>query len=177
MTNLFAKRLCGTSGTWIILWNLSLKPWNLILWNLGTCKSGTFMCNLGKPGSRFRAAAPNHPEALLEEPQAWGKTKQISPVIPKGWFCDPQPCRNIPKPLSLKQHLPNIISLSPTAQPKTALLQLAKQLPGHNQMYAAQAVAWLWAASGPEQKSLVWNNPHLNHTDQVWINSIVSMWI
>ena len=28
------------------------------------------MWNLGEPGSRFRAAAPNHPEALLEEPQA-----------------------------------------------------------------------------------------------------------
>ena len=27
--------------------------------------------NLGEPGSRFRAAAPNHPEALLEEPQAF----------------------------------------------------------------------------------------------------------
>ena len=29
------------------------------------------MWNLGEPGSRFRAAAPNHPEALLEEPQAF----------------------------------------------------------------------------------------------------------
>ena len=27
--------------------------------------------NLAEPGSRFRAAAPNHPEALLEEPQAF----------------------------------------------------------------------------------------------------------
>ena len=29
------------------------------------------MWNLAEPGSRFRAAAPNHPEALLEEPQAF----------------------------------------------------------------------------------------------------------
>ena len=27
--------------------------------------------NLSEPGARFRAAAPNHPEALLEEPQAF----------------------------------------------------------------------------------------------------------
>ena len=29
------------------------------------------MRNLAEPGSRFRAAAPNHPEALLEEPQGF----------------------------------------------------------------------------------------------------------
>ena len=29
------------------------------------------MWNFVEPGSRFRAAAPNHPEALLEEPQAF----------------------------------------------------------------------------------------------------------
>ena len=29
------------------------------------------MRNLAEPGSRFWAAAPNHPEALLEEPQAF----------------------------------------------------------------------------------------------------------
>ena len=29
------------------------------------------MWNLGEPGARFPAAAPNHPEALLEEPQAF----------------------------------------------------------------------------------------------------------
>ena len=27
--------------------------------------------NLAEPGARFQAAAPNHPEALLEEPQAF----------------------------------------------------------------------------------------------------------
>ena len=32
------------------------------MWNLGI---------LAQPGARFRAAAPNHPEALLEEPQAF----------------------------------------------------------------------------------------------------------
>ena len=36
-----------------------------------TFKSGTFLWNLAEPGSRFRAAAPNHPEALLEEPHAF----------------------------------------------------------------------------------------------------------
>ena len=30
-----------------------------------------FLRNLSEPGARFRAAAPNHPEALLEEPQAF----------------------------------------------------------------------------------------------------------
>ena len=34
-------------------------------------KSGTFMWNLGEPGARFPAAPRNHPEALLEEPQAF----------------------------------------------------------------------------------------------------------
>ena len=29
------------------------------------------MRNLAQPGPRFRAAAPNHPEALMEEPQAF----------------------------------------------------------------------------------------------------------
>ena len=29
------------------------------------------MQNLAEPGPRFRAAAPNHPKALLEEPQAF----------------------------------------------------------------------------------------------------------
>ena len=29
------------------------------------------MRNLAEPGPRFRAAATNHPEALLEEPQAF----------------------------------------------------------------------------------------------------------
>ena len=29
------------------------------------------MRNLAEPGAKFRAAAPNHPEALVEEPQAF----------------------------------------------------------------------------------------------------------
>ena len=43
------------------------------IWNLQDPEqSGTFiMWNLEEPGARFRAAAPNHPEALLEEPQAF----------------------------------------------------------------------------------------------------------
>ena len=36
-----------------------------------TFKNGTCMRNLAEPGARFRAAAPNHPEALLEETQAF----------------------------------------------------------------------------------------------------------
>ena len=38
------------------------------------------MRNLAEPGARFRAAAPNHPGALLEEPQAFqadGEKKNI----------------------------------------------------------------------------------------------------
>ena len=38
--------------------------------------------NLGEPGSRFRAAAPNHPETLLEKPLSfstcWGKMSHLS---------------------------------------------------------------------------------------------------
>ena len=41
------------------------------MWNRGTFQSETFLRNLGEPGSRFRVAAPNHPEALLEEPQVF----------------------------------------------------------------------------------------------------------
>ena len=33
--------------------------------------------NLAEPGARFRAAAPNHPEALLEEPQAFQAVGEI----------------------------------------------------------------------------------------------------
>ena len=55
--------------------NHSVEPFSgtleLYLWNLGTFKSGTFVRNFAEPGSRFRAAAPNHPEALLKEPQAF----------------------------------------------------------------------------------------------------------
>ena len=32
---------------------------------------GGTLWNLAEPGARFRAAAPNHPGALLEEPQAF----------------------------------------------------------------------------------------------------------
>ena len=65
------------------LWNLNflrMEPLFGTLWNLNfeenlcgtsTFKSGPCMRNLPEPGARFRAAAPNHPEALLEEPQAF----------------------------------------------------------------------------------------------------------
>ena len=45
MWNLYVKLLSGTFMTNVFakrLWNLSLEPWNLYLWNLGTSKSGTF---------------------------------------------------------------------------------------------------------------------------------------
>ena len=36
--------------------------------------------NFAEPGARFRAAAPNHPEALSEEPQAFQAVgEKISP--------------------------------------------------------------------------------------------------
>ena len=47
-----------------------MEPWGNCTF-MRTFKSGTCMWNLAEPGSRFRAAAPNHPEALLEEPQAF----------------------------------------------------------------------------------------------------------
>ena len=73
----------------IFMWNLLTWMWNLDpkpsrgtsmrtslceafvrnLHNKPFCK--TFMWKLGEAGVRFRAAAPNHPEALLEEPQAF----------------------------------------------------------------------------------------------------------
>ena len=49
---------------------LRVEPWVPCTF-MRTFKNGTLMWNLAEPGSRFRAAAPNHPEALLEEPQAF----------------------------------------------------------------------------------------------------------
>ena len=56
-----------------------------------TFKSGP-LCGTLKPGARFRAAAPNHPETLLEEPlafQAVGEKHQKCHV----------PCKNMQKTL------------------------------------------------------------------------------
>ena len=59
--------LCGTStftnGTF--MWNLSELE---LLRMEPLCETAR---NLAEPGARFRAAAPNHHEALLEEPQAF----------------------------------------------------------------------------------------------------------
>ena len=54
------------------MWNL-VEPQLLTVEPCGTptFKNGTCMRNLAEPGARFRAAAPNHPEALLEEPQTF----------------------------------------------------------------------------------------------------------
>ena len=49
-------------------WNLEEPEFSkgTFMWNLGTW---TFLrVEPGEPGARWRAAAPNHPEALLEEP-------------------------------------------------------------------------------------------------------------
>ena len=43
------------------------------------------MWNLGEPGSRFQAAAPNHPEALLEEPQAFQAVGEKSLFTKNRW--------------------------------------------------------------------------------------------
>ena len=61
--------LFGTlSGTCVEPWNLlSVEP----LWNLEPFKCGTFVRNLGEPGARFPAAAPNHRKALLARPQVF----------------------------------------------------------------------------------------------------------
>ena len=45
--------------------------WNLLEPQLLRMEPVCCMRNLAEPGARFRAAAPNHPEALLEEPQAF----------------------------------------------------------------------------------------------------------
>ena len=123
LRNIYLEPLCGTSGTWIILWNLSMEPWNLFLWNPGTCESGTFMWNLGEPellrvepwwgtctfmsetyvepswGTWFPAAAPNHPEALLEEPQAF---QAVGTIISKPIWLKPLSFSNT-KPASVIQ--------------------------------------------------------------------------
>ena len=60
--NIYVEPLCETSGTWIIV-----EPFSGA-WNLGTCKSGTCMWNLGEPDSRFQVAAPNHPRSIGRSP-------------------------------------------------------------------------------------------------------------
>ena len=73
--------LCGT------LWHLNVEPlcgplWNVNFseWDLYVEPGGTSTFNSG--GARFRAAAPNHPEALLEEPQTF---QAVGEKIPKNW--------------------------------------------------------------------------------------------
>ena len=79
-------------------WRLQVRAQDLnFMWNLvepcgtSTFKNGTCMRNLAEPGPRFRAAAPNHPEALLEEPQAFQAVgelqqheQQLPPFVSKG---------------------------------------------------------------------------------------------
>ena len=77
MRNLGEERNLGEPwGTF--MWNLGepellrVEPgyWNLVEPELATAEPVCRTRNLAEPGPRFRAAAPNHPEALLEEPQA-----------------------------------------------------------------------------------------------------------
>ena len=44
-----------------------------------------FLWNLSESGARFRAAAPNHPEALLEEPQAFEAVGEQRKSLEKQW--------------------------------------------------------------------------------------------
>ena len=76
---LIVEPLCGT------LWNCNFKQWNLYVEPCGTStfKNGTCMRNLAEPGARFRAAAPNHPEALLEGAQAFQAVGEKSEKLPK----------------------------------------------------------------------------------------------
>ena len=49
MRDLYVKLLSRTFRTPVcktFMWNLSLEPWKLYLWNLGTCKCETFMWNV-----------------------------------------------------------------------------------------------------------------------------------
>ena len=48
-----------------------MEPWLRNLSEPNVSWMEPWLRNLSEPGARFRAAAPNHPEALLEEPQAF----------------------------------------------------------------------------------------------------------
>ena len=51
-----------------------MEPWGTLTFMINfveSFKCGTSMSKLGEAGSRFPAAAPNHPEALLARPQAF----------------------------------------------------------------------------------------------------------
>ena len=82
MWNLHAESLCEAlirklhdkpfceTFTYIRMWNLSLELWNLFLWNLRTCKSGTFITHrLGRSERGDRHAALSHGWTEQEE---WG---------------------------------------------------------------------------------------------------------
>ena len=64
---------CGT--TWFFLWSL-VEP---------EPSCGTLMWNRGEPCARFPAAAPNHPEALLEEPQAFQAVRETNGGWSQKW--------------------------------------------------------------------------------------------
>ena len=72
-----------------------------------------FLRNLSEPGARFRAAAPNHPEALLEEPQAFQVKAHVKPqqlyaiykfMQPSNWhiFVASQPTNPCLEPRNLR---------------------------------------------------------------------------
>ena len=61
MWNFGEPELCGEA----------LTLWTLEPLNLGEPELLRMERNFAEPGPRSRAAAPNHPETLLEEPQAF----------------------------------------------------------------------------------------------------------
>ena len=82
-------------------WQTFLRKCGTFMWNVGKPELliGTFRRNLGEPGSRFRVAAPNHPEALLEEPQAFQAVGELRSLeknknIPKRSCCKAQVLEN-----------------------------------------------------------------------------------
>ena len=95
-------------GTWILERNLYVEPWRT--W---TFKSGTFMWNLGEPGARFRAAAPNHPEAYWKSPKLFkllgvNKNKPVwKPQQPRWTWNTSKPLQKR-SPLSKVKKLQNI---------------------------------------------------------------------
>ena len=67
------------------------------------------MRNLAEPGPRFRAAAPNHPEALLEEPQAFQAVGEKNPY---------NMTSNLSRSCSVEAKLFSLSSVSSKPKPK-----------------------------------------------------------
>ena len=70
---------------------LRVEPWGTCTF-MRTFKNETLMWNLAEPGSRCRAAPPNHPEALLEEPQALQAVRENFHATFMAAPCKPRLC-------------------------------------------------------------------------------------